>query len=569
MLIHSALEDFGEKFLKDFQTWYDIRMFGISRLLKSKTFLVISFLIFLGLVLRLYSFSSITFGYDQARDMFIAGNIWRGDLKILGPNSDIHGLHHGVLYWYLISPFYFLSGENIFAVKLFLVFLGLCAMPLTYILSQKIFQNKIISFSSAFLVGVSFEAVQYSHWLSNPTPAFITILLSFLFLWMYVNESNKYGLFLTAFFWGLSVQFEIFLLYQIAVFLIILFIFKKIKIRDIIISLFIFILTISPLIIAEIKFGFTGLLGIQSFFTGYAGGRGQTFSEMYTRASEKIFSIPYYNLISSEGASYIIMLLFLLASIFTIIFLKDKRVLFLFLWFVFPVLLFFTGSTNIYFVFVGCAIPFLILTSFYIHSPLISENSYVAFGILLAVILGSNMFLLVENRGKGEVLFSVQKDMVYDTQTQILDWIYSEANGKPFRINTITNPLFVNTTWSFLFNTYGKNTYGYMPFYWGYPQDGQFGAEVEYSTDFNGSDRLIFLIHEPSGGIPDFYENGIIAFEDSRSKVVESQKFGEFLVEKRLITADKPFSKDEIDTLIKTQDLRDVKLQGLDEKTSF
>lgn len=545
-----------------------MRMF-LLRLLRNKTFLILGFLIFLGFILRLYSFSSITFGYDQARDLFIAESIWQGDLKILGPNSDIHGLSHGVLYWYLISPFYYFSAGNIFAVKLFLVILGLSAIPLTYILTQKIFSNKTISYTSAFLVAVSFEAIQYSHWLSNPTPAFITILLSFLFLWMYVKENFRYGLFLTAFFWGLSVQFEIFLLYQAAVFFIILIVFKRIKIKDIIVSGLIFFFTISPLILAEVKFGFHGTRGILSFFTGYAGERGQTFSEMFTRAKEKLFIIPFYNLISSSGFAFVLMSIFLMASFIYAFVLRDKRVLFLFLWFIFPVLLFFAGGTNIYFVFIGCAIPFLILSAFYLDHILVKPKAYLAFAVLITVFFGSNMFLLNENAGKGEILFSVQKDMVYDTQTKIIDWIYQESYGKPFRINTITNPLFVNTTWSFLFDTYARRTYGYMPFYWGYPQDGQFGAEVVYSKDFKNSHKLIFLIHEPSGGIPDFYKNGIIKFEDSRSKVVKSQKFGEFLVEKRLITADKPFLKQEIDESIKTLDLRDVKLEGLDEKTSF
>lgn len=545
-----------------------MRMFPL-RLLRNRTFLVLSILIFLGFILRVYSFSSITFGYDQARDLFIAGNIWQGDVKILGPNSDIHGLHHGVLYWYLISPFYYFSGGNIFAVKFLIVTLGLSAIPLTYLLTQKIFSNKTISYTSSFLVAVSFEAIQYSHWLSNPTPAFITILLSFLFLWMYVKENFKYGLLLTAFFWGLSVQFEIFLLYQLVIFFSILIAFKKLNIKDMLASGLIFFFTISPLILAEFKFGFQGVQGVLSFFNGYAGERGQTFAEMFTRATEKLFSIPFYNVTAGSGLSFVIMCIFLFASFVYSFFLKDKRILFLFLWFIFPVFLFFTGGTNIYFVFIGCAVPFLILCAFYLDHLLVRPKSYAAFGILITMVLGSNMFLLIENTGKGEVLFSVQKDMVYDTQTKIIDWIYQESYGKPFRINTITNPLFVNTTWSFLFDSYARKTYGYMPFYWGYPQDGQFGSEVLYSKDFKNSNKLIFLIHEPSGGIPDFYKNGIIKFEDSRSKVVKSQKFGEFLVEKRLITADKPFLKQEIDESIKTLDLRDVKLEGLDEKTPF
>lgn len=537
----------------------------MSALLKSKIFWTLTALVFLGLCLRLYSFSSITFGYDQARDAFIAQDIFlKGDLKILGPSSDIHGLHHGVLYWYLISPFYAFSYGGVFAVKIFVILVGLLSIPLTYILAKKMFNDSWVAMISAFFIAVSYEAISYSHWLSNPSFAFVTILLSFLFLWMYVKENFKYGLFATAFFWGLSVQFEIFLLYQAVVFLIILILFRKINVKDIFISFFIFALTILPLILGEIKFGYPGILGILSFFTGYAGERGQTISEMGSRANDKLFRIPYYNFLSSTGASFIFAFLLLAVGIIYSVLLKDKRVFFLTLWFVSPVVLFFTGSTNIYFVFIGCAIPLAILTAFYLRELFIQKKAYLPCVLLLLLVFGSNIYLLYENKGKGETLFSVQKDMVYDTQTKMLDFIYEEAGGKPFRINTITNPLFINTTWSFLFDSYGRKTYGYMPFYWGYPQNGQFGEGVQYSKDFKGSKNLIFLIHEPSGGIPDFYRNGIIKFEDTRSRVIKSKMFGEFRVEKRIITVDKPFLKEEIDESIKNNDLRDVRLKGLE-----
>lgn len=507
--------------------------------------------IFLGFILRSHSFADITFGYDQARDAIIASNIWKGDLKILGPNSDIHGLHHGALYWYLISPFYVLSGGSVFAVKLFLIIASLLIIPITYVLSKKIFENTLIALSSAFLVTVSYEVISYSRWLSNPSLAMVTIALSFLFLWMYVKENYKWGLVLTAFFWGVSIQFQIFLLYQAAVFLVLLIIYKKIKPIDILLAGMVFLFTIIPLIIAEIKFDFVGFKGVSEFFTGYASSRGQVFSEMAQRATTKLFLIPYYNTISSSGFSHFYMSVFIICSLLYSLLVKEKRILFLFLWFISPVFLFFVGSTNIYFVFIGCAIPFSILSSYFIYKLFMTKSVYLGWVVILACIFSSNIYLLFENAGKGEMLFSVQKDMVYSTETKVLDYIYKEANGKPFRINTVTNPLFVNTTWSFLFDTYGRSTYGYMPFYWGYPQNGRFGEEIKYSSDFNNSDKNLFLIIEPNEGIPDFFVKGILEFEDTRSKVVSEKRFGEFTVQKRLITVDKPFLLEEVHEIIK------------------
>lgn len=521
------------------------------KLFRTDTFWYILGFVVLGLVLRLYAFSAITFGYDQARDALIASNLWRGDLKILGPTSDIHGLHHGALYWYLISPFYHFSQNNVYVVKLFMILVGILAIPLTYIIAIKIFKNKATALFSAFIIAVSFEAVQYSHWLSNPSFAFITIGFSFLFLWMYISEKFKYGLVLTAFFWGLSIQFEIFLLYQSVVFLLILIVFKKIRIIDILLAAIVFTATIFPLILAEVRFNFIAVHGIMSFFTGYSESRGQTIQEMGSRATNMICNIPYNNLISSKGASVVVISLLFIVGVINTVLMKDKRIFFLMIWFFSPVVLFFLGSTNIYFVFIGCSIPLAILFSHYAVQLFQPQGAYAALAILGTLILGSNIVLLSENNGKGESLFSVQTGNVYSSETQVLDYVYKESKGKPFRINTITNPLFINSTWSYLFDTYGRKTYGYMPFYWGYPQNGQLGEEIVYSDHFKQDDKLLFLIIEPSGGIPDFITKGIIRFENSRSKVLQVKTIGGFTVEKRLITKDKPFSKQEVDEGIK------------------
>lgn len=520
----------------------------LSKIRRNSTFWILAGFVFLGFILRIYSFDSITFGYDQARDAIISYNIWKGDLKILGPASDIAGLHHGILYWYIISPFYYFSNLNAFVVKLFLVIASLSVIPLVYFLARDIFKNKSISLLAAFMCAVSFELIQYSHWFANPSLAVITITLSFLFLWKYVHGA-RYGIYLTFFFWALSVHFEIFLLYQLAVFFIILLLYKKIKILDLLISFIISGIVLSPFLVAEIKFNFAASKGILSFFQGYSQSRGQTVGEMAERVSGKLIFLPYNNVLSSIGASYVIVFLLSAVSIYSIVS-RDKRITFLFLWFIFPTLLFFTGATNIYFAFIGSAIPLSILLSYYMHKLFIEKKVYALFYLVLLIVFTSNVALLIDSKGQGETLFSVQHGMVLSDEKSIIDWIYKEANGKPFRINTITNPLFINTTWTYLFDWYGKGTYGYMPFWWGYPQNGRIGEEIPYSTNFKGSSRFLFLIIEPHEGIPDYYINALIKVEDQRSLVVAKKQIGNIIVEKREIVHDQPFLMEDINRVI-------------------
>lgn len=66
-------------------------------------FLLIIFL--LGLTLRIYRLDEgLIFGYDQARDAYRATEIiTKKNLKLLGPETDIPGVHHGVGYYYLLA----------------------------------------------------------------------------------------------------------------------------------------------------------------------------------------------------------------------------------------------------------------------------------------------------------------------------------------------------------------------------------------------------------------------------------------------------------------------------------
>lgn len=65
---------------------------------KKKTILVLAIIVLVGVVLRFIGgLSTLLFTYDQSRDAFIALDILNGDLKIVGPASDIPGLFHGAI----------------------------------------------------------------------------------------------------------------------------------------------------------------------------------------------------------------------------------------------------------------------------------------------------------------------------------------------------------------------------------------------------------------------------------------------------------------------------------------
>src|SRR3989344_6121575 len=140
-------------------------------------------LITLAFILRIIFIfqGGLSFHYDMARDAFEVQSIWRDyDLKILGPPTSTPGLYHGVLYDYLIAPFYLLGQGDPRVVAIFLSFINSLVIIPIVLLAKDLFKANKWAYLAGFLFVVSFEGTQYAPWISNPTPAVLTIALFFL-----------------------------------------------------------------------------------------------------------------------------------------------------------------------------------------------------------------------------------------------------------------------------------------------------------------------------------------------------------------------------------------------------
>ncbi len=190
---------------------------------------IISLMVF-GLFLRTYYLrqKNILFGYDQARDAYIASQITQGDLKILGPPVSFGGLYHGVLYYYFISIPYFLSQGNPLLPIFFISLLNISVIPLIYFIGKKFFNQKTGILAAIFYT-ISFDVIQYSNWLSNPSLAvpFSVLLYLGLLLFLFTTKKNL-GVILTALGYGLCFQSEFFLGYLIIPIIFLFFYFKKV-----------------------------------------------------------------------------------------------------------------------------------------------------------------------------------------------------------------------------------------------------------------------------------------------------------------------------------------------------
>lgn len=532
----------------------------MKTIIKKKTHIFLALFIILGLILRLIYLDRITFGYDQARDAFAALDIWTGDaIKIIGPTTDIKGLFHGPLYWYLISPFYYFFHHDPLPVRIFLIFANVINIVLIYFLAKKLFKNSRVAYIASFLFAVSFEAVQYSRWLSNPVLALLTIPLFFYGFWFSLNN-KKIGFPLMCVGLASSIQFQFFLVY-LSLFLIIGAVklygknLKKILIltKKAIVLYFFAALFLSSFILAEWQFKFQGLKALWRFFQ-------QKETPVFRLNLAKFVQSLITNVGNNITGQYqFFSLVFILIVLGYVIYAwhtnsKNKKpVFFLFAWFVSPYIIYPFEKNNSYFLNVGNIYPLILITSAVIYqlAQRFKKNSIAITIVIVTIIFLGNIRLIMLNNKNGDVLFSVQKNMHLADEKKIIDYLYTESHRKVFYVNTVTNPLFINTTWSYLFDWYGKSKYGYMPVWYGYPQDGVYGSAITYNKISSQVGKTLYLIVEPSTGIPQEYIKGHSRFEDLRSQKIAEKRIGEFTIEKRIIRNVIHFSRDELYAIVK------------------
>ncbi len=513
---------------------------------------IVSLIFILAIAIRLlYWNGTMMFGYDQARDMFQAREVWESDhFKLLGPKTDIPGLFHGPLYWYLISPVLELSHGNPYSARALIVILNSLSIFFIYDLTKSLF-NKRSALLSSLIFAFSFEASQYARWISNPSPAVLTSTISFWALYKLL-QGKKWALAVLLFSWGLSIQFQFFMLYQLVIFLIIWFLYKgftlpKIPIKWFVISIGGFLLSTVTFILAEFAFHFQGLAGFTGFLST-AAEINTSFTSVLLKYFDRMVNLFYLNV---WGVNFVlagvILTILIILTLKNVSKAKNSNLLFVLTWALSPFLLHLFKGTDANFLTIGSGVGMIVFFSYYLDQ--IFSKKLILGLVVLALVLYGNIHLIMAFNKNGEALFNVQDKLTIGDETAVIDWVYQQSQGQPFYLNTVTNPSFINVTWSYLFNWYGKQKYGYMPIWWGEPQVGVFGSDIQYANP--EPTNLHFLIIEPTTGQSDGIAEAVQYLENSRSRVIAEKKIGTFTVQKREITTPRIFNNQDVFYYIK------------------
>lgn len=488
--------------------------------------MAISLLVILAFFLRVLFVpqGSVSFHYDMARDAFVAEQIWKNyDLKILGPPTSTAGLYHGVLYYYLIAPFYALGRGNPQVVSIFLSFLNSLTVVPIILLAREIFKHIKWAFFAGFLYVIAFEATQYGPWLSNPAPAMLTVAMFFYSLWLWYRE-NKWGFPLAVFWVAVSSQFQFFLIYLLGVLLIFKFLFKlRITLKQLLISLFLGTVGFGTFLVATIKFNTIiqltkGLVSLPA--TSQFDFRIE-FTEVFFNYVNMLADLFINNFLPSNlflgGILGFVALYFARSNHFVLFCLLSNILIFIF-----------GGHTSNY-ANVGLVVPAILAVIIFLQK-IYRWNRPVAI-LMMGLIIASNLSTIMKISPRGQLALVIPKDMVLSRQLRLIDKTYELAGRQPFSINTLTVPLWTNTTWAYLYQWYGKSKYGYVPSFYGRDQIGLLGADVFQRTE-KPLEKSFFII-EPPVGIPPQFFNSEMAGEDNKTELKEEIKYGSLVLQIR------------------------------------
>lgn len=468
---------------------------------------------------------AVSFHYDMARDAFEAQRIWKDyHLKILGPPTSTPGLYHGVLYYYLIAPFYGLGQGDPRLVAVFLSFVNSLAVIPIFLLAKDLFKNNIWAAVSGLLYVVSFESTQYGPWLSNPGPAMLTVALFFYFLRLW-QKGKDVGLYLATLSAAASTQFQFFLIYLFLLLPIFRYIFKiRTNSKQVITSVALAFLGLSNFAVATIKFHTLGQI-----LTGFFGISISSQIDFRTQFSELL--INYLNRFTDLFISnFLPTNVFLggLLALFTLYLVRKEKFILFCLLSNFPIFIF-GGHTNAY-ANIGLVTPAILGVSLLLQK-LSRSNQLIAL-MFVGLLIFSNLYATFKNSPLGQIALVIPNDMVLKNQLRLIDESYRLADGKEFSINSLTLPLWTNTTWAYLYSWYGKAKYGYVPSFYGHDQIGLLGSQSLKKIQ-KPLEQSFFII-EPQDGIPINFFNDEVAAENSRTKLLSETSYGSLKLQVRI-----------------------------------
>ena len=478
----------------------------------------------------------ILFAYDQARDAQRVYNmVYKGDIKIVGPETDIQGIFNGPLLYYMLAPVYFFSNFDPNAAALLFVCINVATILLVFWASKILFNKSSIALIASLFWAFSFEQGFFSRYISNASPMSTTTTIFFIGLALFFLKKKQWGLPLSAIGMALSIHCNFYFIYLFLFYPICFILFKgKPKIKTIALTIIAFIVLLSPWIITELRWKFVGTRSLFAYFihqgtsvsaTNFLSFLLSIFSRYYDRISQGI----YFSFIPHKLLGFSVMAMLL---IYSIVKKRSSTTLFLLLWTLntLPLFAFKSGVHSVEVINGSVFVPLTIIMAFGISelAKIKVQKIPIFSAICILGIVSYGFISFVKNNFTTHSIHTGEPSLLVNAK-KVIDYTYKNADKKDFGICSISEPLFMNTVWSFLYTTYGKQKYGYLPYWTGQKQTLNDSfipyAKKKYKTKF--------IIQEPMFGIPRWVLRSVYYVEDGQNTFVEKKEFGSYAVQQR------------------------------------
>jgi len=479
---------------------------------------------------------TILFAYDQARDAQRVYNmVYKGDIKIVGPETDIQGIFNGPLLYYMLAPVYFFSNFDPNAAALLFVCINVATILLVFWASKILFNKSSIALIASLFWAFSFEQGFFSRYISNASPMSTTTTIFFIGLALFFLKKKQWGLPLSAIGMALSIHCNFYFIYLFLFYPICFILFKgKPKIKTIALTIIAFMVLLSPWIITELRWKFVGTRSLFAYFihqgtsvsaTNFLSFLLSIFSRYYDRISQGI----YFSFIPHKLLGFSVMAILL---IYSVVKKRSSTTLFLLLWTLntLPLFAFKSGVHSVEVINGSVFVPLTIIMAFGISelAKIKVQKIPIFSAICILGIVSYGFISFVKNNFTTHSIHTGEPSLLVNAK-KVIDYTYKNADKKDFGICSISEPLFMNTVWSFLYTTYGKQKYGYLPYWTGQKQTLNDSfipyAKKKYKTKF--------IIQEPMFGIPRWVLRSVYYVEDGQNTFVEKKEFGSYAVQQR------------------------------------
>jgi len=215
---------------------------------------------------------------DQGRDVLIIRDFLKnGNLFFIGPQTSIGNMYLGPFFYYLIAPSLLLANFSPLGPAVFIALINIATVYMVYFIGKKWF-NKFTGLVSAFLFAISPVAIKYSNFIWNPNiMAFFSLLFVYFFFEAFRTKKYKNFIFaslsfvmvMNSHYLGLALLpfvglYWLFNLYQIIKK-------KSPELKPFLINTFlaafVFILSLTPQILFDIKHNGQNTKALLTFFT--------------------------------------------------------------------------------------------------------------------------------------------------------------------------------------------------------------------------------------------------------------------------------------------------------------